>query len=54
MKKLAYKSDAQVKSHIARFGKKTAESPAHEAKESAGFEKAEHRLYKKENRMGRR
>lgn len=42
--KLTYKSDAQVKSHIARSGPESKHSMAHERRESAGLEKAEHRL----------
>ena len=44
MKKLAYKSDKQVKRHIAASGPESKHSLAHEKRESPGFEKAEHRL----------
>jgi hypothetical protein len=53
-KKLQYKSDEQVLSHIKRSGPEKAESLAHEKRESKGFEKAEHRLYSKAGTMGKR
>lgn len=45
-KKLKFKSMKQVRGHVAKFGPEDAESKAHEAKESRGFEKAEHKVYK--------
>lgn len=53
-KKLTYKSDTQVKRHIAKFGPEKAESMAHEKKESPGFEKAEHRLYSSMGKKGKK
>jgi len=44
MAKLKYKSDAQVRSHLAKSSPERSESMAHERRESASFEKAEHRL----------
>lgn len=56
MAKLQFKSDKQVKSHIAASGPESAHSMAHERKESPAFEKAEHRLggkaYGKRKGMG--
>ena len=43
---MKYKSDKQVKEHLANFSAKQHASMAHERKESPGFEKAEHRLGK--------
>ena len=54
MKKLEFKSDKQVISHIRRSGPEKAESMAHEKRESKGLEKAEHRLYGKAESMGKR
>ena len=46
--KLDYKSDAQVKRHIAGSKPEKRESLAHERRETPRFEKAEHRIgYKK-------
>lgn len=42
--KLTYKSDAQIKRHIAASGPESQHSMAHERRESPGFERAEHRI----------
>lgn len=41
---MKYKSDAQVKRHLAMHSPKDHKSMSHEKQESVGFEKAEHRL----------
>jgi hypothetical protein len=53
MKRLQYKSDAQVEKHIEHSDPRKAESLAHEKRESKGFERAEHRLYSKTRKMSK-
>lgn len=44
MAKLEYKSDKQVKAHLAKYSGDEHKEMAHEMKEAPKFEKAEHRL----------
>ena len=46
MKKLEFKSPAQVKAHLAKYSASQHKSAAHERMESPKFERMEHRLGK--------
>lgn len=52
MAKIEYKSDEQVKEHLAKYKPETHKSMAHEKMEAPKFEKAEHRLNGKRMKGG--
>jgi hypothetical protein len=52
MAKLEYRSDKQVKTHMARYSAPEHKTMEHEKMESPKFEKAEHRLGGKKMKSG--